>query len=210
MNNIIESITNSSKELLDSTVEKTTSIANDVVDSAKNLSNETLALGTVISSGTAATVAGVVAAGTSTTAAISAVGSAVGGVVGGVVGSGVGLASGGIGMAATVPFAAAGSAIGGYAGTAAALLGIGTAPAWAVPVAVAGGVVTTGALAVAAYKRYTSKDNDDISTEEAENAVAILSEKQLKEIAELEVAHIEGFYSDVDFEEKMKRITSVK
>ena len=105
----------------------------------------------IVGGGTAATV-GVIAAGTSATGAISAAGAAIGGVAGGVFGSGVGLATGGVGMAATVPFAAAGTAIGGWAGPALALVGIGTAPAWAVPVAIGGGVVAIVGLAAGAYK----------------------------------------------------------
>ena len=95
------------------------------------------------------------AAGASATGVISAAGAAIGGVAGGVLGSDVGLATGGVGMAATVPFAAAGAAIGGWAGLALALVGIGTAPAWAVPVAIGGAVA-------AAYKfaKSRSKDTD--------------------------------------------------
>ena len=113
---------------------------------------ENAAIGVTVAGGTAATAVGVIAAGTSATGAISAAGAAIGGVAGGVLGSGVGLATGGVGMAATVPFAAAGAAIGGWAGPALALVGIGTAPAWAVPVAIAGGVVAVGGVAAAVYK----------------------------------------------------------
>ena len=109
-------------------------------------------IGVAIAGGSAASAAGVVAAGASATGTISAVGAAIGGVAGGVFGSGVGLATGGVGMAATVPFATAGAAIGGWAGPALAVLGIGTAPAWAVPAAIGGGVVAAGGIAVAAYK----------------------------------------------------------
>lgn len=77
---------------------------------------------------------------------------AIGGVAGGVLGSGVGLATGGVGIAATVPFAAAGAAIGGWVGPALAVVGLGTAPAWAVPVAIAGGVVAVGGVVAAVYK----------------------------------------------------------
>ena len=110
---------------------------------------QNVAIGASIVGGTAATTVGVIAAGTSATGAISAAGAAIGGVAGGVLGSGVGLATGGVGMAATVPFAAAGAAIGGWAGPALALVGIGTAPAWAVPVAIGGGVVAVGGAATA-------------------------------------------------------------
>jgi hypothetical protein len=113
---------------------------------------ENAAIGVTVAGGTTATAIGVIAAGTSATGTISAVGAAVGGVAGGVLGSGVGLATGGVGMAATVPFAAAGAAIGGWAGPALALVGIGTAPAWAVPVAIGGGVVAIGGAAAAVYK----------------------------------------------------------
>ena len=113
---------------------------------------ENAAIGTAIAGGSVATAAGVVAAGTSATGAISAAGAAIGGVAGGVLGSSVGLATGGVGMAATVPFAAAGAAIGGWAGPALAIVGIGTAPAWAVPVAIAGSVVAVGGVAAATYK----------------------------------------------------------
>lgn len=109
-------------------------------------------IGVAIGGGSVASAAGVVAAGASATGTITAVGAAIGGVAGGVLGSGVGLATGGVGMAATVPFAAAGAAIGGWAGPALAVLGIGTAPAWAVPVAIGGGVVAASGVAVAAYK----------------------------------------------------------
>jgi len=113
---------------------------------------QNVAIGASIVGGTAATTVGVIAAGTSATGAISAAGAAIGGVAGGIVGSGVGLATGGVGMAATVPFAAAGAAVGGWAGPALALVGIGTAPAWAVPVAIGGGVVALGGAAAAIYK----------------------------------------------------------
>jgi ribosomal protein S27E len=111
--------------------------------------------------GSAASAAGIVAAGTSTTGAISAAGAAIGGVAGGVLGSGVGLATGGVGMAATIPFATAGAAIGGWAGPALALVGIGTAPAWAVPVAIGGGLVAVGGAAVAAYKYFSTNDESE-------------------------------------------------
>lgn len=109
-------------------------------------------IGVAIAGGSAASATGIVAAGASATGTISAVGAAIGGVAGGVFGSGVGLATGGVGMAATIPFATAGAAIGGWAGPALAVLGIGTAPAWAVPAAIGGGVVAAGGVAVAAYK----------------------------------------------------------
>ena len=109
-------------------------------------------IGVAIAGGSAASAAGIVAAGASATGIISAVGAAIGGVAGGVFGSGVGLATGGVGIAATVPFATAGVAIGGWAGPALAVLGIGTAPVWAVPAAIGGGVVAAGGIAVAAYK----------------------------------------------------------
>lgn len=114
--------------------------------------SQNVAIGASIVGGTAATTVGVIAAGTSATGAISATGAAIGGVAGGVFGSGVGLATGGVGMAATVPFAAAGAAIGGWAGPALALVGIGTAPAWAVPAAIGGGVVAACGLATGIYK----------------------------------------------------------
>jgi len=113
---------------------------------------ENAAIGVSVAGGTAATAVGVIAAGTSATGAISAVGAAIGGVAGGVFGSGVGLATGGVGMAATVPFAAAGTAIGGWAGPALALVGIGTAPAWAVPVAIGGGLIAFCGVAAGIYK----------------------------------------------------------
>lgn len=113
---------------------------------------QNVAIGASIVGGTTATTVGVIAAGTSATGVISAAGAAIGGVAGGVFGSGVGLATGGVGMAATVPFAAAGAAVGGWAGPALALVGIGTAPAWAVPVAIGGGVVALGGTAAAIYK----------------------------------------------------------
>jgi hypothetical protein len=113
---------------------------------------ENAAIGVAVVGGSAASAAGVIAAGTSATGAISAVGAVVGGVAGGVLGSSVGLVTGGAGIAATAPFAAAGAAIGGWAGPALALVGIGTAPAWAVPVAIGGGVVAIGGVVAAAYK----------------------------------------------------------
>ncbi len=113
---------------------------------------QNVAIGTSIVGGTAAATVGVIAAGTSATGTISAAGAAIGGVAGGVVGSGVGLATGGVGMAATVPFAAGGAAIGSWAGPALAFFGIGTAPVWAVPVAIGGGVVALGGAAAAIYK----------------------------------------------------------
>lgn len=130
-------------------------------------SPEKIAIGTAITGGAAAATTGFMAAGSSTTAAISAAGATIGGVAGGVVGSvigsGVGLASGGVGMVATVPFATTGAmlgtAVGGYAGEVAAIIGIGTAPAWALPVAIAGSVVMAGGLAVTGYKIYISKKN---------------------------------------------------
>jgi hypothetical protein len=198
-------------------------VIQNVIDSAKNVGKENAAIGTVIGSGAAATVTGVVAAGTSTTAAISAAGATIGGVAGGIVGavtgSSIGLVTGGAGMAATVPLAATGAALGttlgGYAGTAAALVGIGTAPAWAVPMAVAGGVAMTGGATVAAYKFYKHKQkkveiqsSDSSETSIVESSVSVaLSEKQMKQIAELEKAHQEGFLSDVDFE---KRVNDIK
>jgi len=118
------------------------------------------AIGASIAGGTAATAVGVVAVGASATGAISATGAAIGGVAGGVIGSSVGLATGGEGMAATVPFAAAGAAIGGWAGPALALVGIGTAPAWAVPVAIGGGVVAVCGLATGVYKFARSRDKN--------------------------------------------------
>lgn len=131
-------------------------------DEKKPISNkaEKVAIGAAIAGGSAASAAGIVAAGASATGAISAAGAAIGGVAGGVLGSGVGLATGGVGMAATVPFAAAGAAIGGWAGPALALVGIGTAPAWAVPVAIGGGVVAVGGALAAAYKFAKSRSKD--------------------------------------------------
>lgn len=125
---------------------------------------ENVALGTAIVGGSATTAAGLFAAGTATTGTISAAGATIGGVVGGVAGavtgSSIGLASGGVGMVATVPFAAAGSAIGasvgGWAGPVLAVFGIGTAPAWAMPAAVIGGVLAAGSAAVAGYKYFKS------------------------------------------------------
>lgn len=113
---------------------------------------QNVAIGTSIAGGTAAATVGVIAAGTSATGAISAAGAAIGGVAGGVVGSSVGLATGGVGMAATVPFAAGGAAIGSWAGPALALFGIGTAPTWAVPLSIGGGVVALSSAAAAIYK----------------------------------------------------------
>ena len=110
------------------------------------------AIGTALVGGSAATAVGVIAAGSSATAAISAGGAAIGGIAGGVLGSGIGIATGGVGMAATVPLATAGAFIGGWAGPALALVGIGTAPAWALPVAIGGGAVAIGGALVAAYK----------------------------------------------------------
>ncbi|MCL1825079.1 MAG: hypothetical protein FWG26_03920 [Betaproteobacteria bacterium] len=118
----------------------------------KKLGIGTLFVGTSVPSGLAATAIGLSAAGSSTTAAISAVGAAVGGTVGGVVGTGVGLATGGMGIAATVPFAVGGAAIGGWVGPALALFGIGTAPAWAVPVAIGGGVLAGSGVTVGVLK----------------------------------------------------------
>jgi hypothetical protein len=122
---------------------------------------QSVAVSASILGGTTATAVGVIAAGTSATGAIGATGAAIGSVVGGVLGSGVGLATGGVGMAATVPFAAAGAAIGGWAGPALALVGIGTAPAWAVPVAIGGGVVALGGAATAFYKFAKSRAQKD-------------------------------------------------
>lgn len=115
---------------------------------------ENVALGTSIVGGSAATAVGVMATGTSATAAISAVGATVGGVTGGVIGSSVGLATGGVGMVATVPFAAAGAAIGGWVGPALAVVGIGTAtaPVWAAPLAIVGAVAALGSAGRAVYK----------------------------------------------------------
>jgi len=113
---------------------------------------QNIAIGASIIGGTTALKIGIVAAGTSATATISAVGATIGGVTGGIMGSSVGLVSGGVGMAATVPFAAAGTAIGSWAGPALALVGIGTAPAWAIPVAIGGGVIALGGTAAAAFK----------------------------------------------------------
>ena len=113
---------------------------------------EGAAIGTAVVGGSAATVVGVMAAGTSATAAISAGGALIGGVVGGVAGSSIGLVTGGVGIAATVPLATAGAFIGGWAGPALAFIGIGTAPAWAVPVAIGGGVIAVSGALVAAFK----------------------------------------------------------
>lgn len=118
-------------------------------------------IGASIVGGTAATTVGVIATGTSATGVISAAGAAIGGLAGGVFGSGVGLATGGVGMAATVPFAAAGAAFGGWAGPALALVGIGTAPAWAVPVAIGGGVMAIGGAATAIFKYAKSRAQKD-------------------------------------------------
>ncbi len=109
-------------------------------------------IGTVAAGGAVASTVGIVAAGTSATAAISAGGAIVGGLAGGALGSGVGLATGGAGMAATVPFAMGGAAIGGWAGPALAIMGIGTAPAWAVPLAIGGGVVALGGVLTGIYR----------------------------------------------------------
>jgi hypothetical protein len=111
-----------------------------------------IVIGASIVSGTTLLRIGLIAAGTSATATISAVGATIGGVTGGVIGSSVGLVSGGVGMAATVPFAATGTAIGSWAGPALALVGIGTAPAWAIPVAIGGGVIALGGTAAAIYR----------------------------------------------------------
>jgi hypothetical protein len=111
-----------------------------------------IVIGASIVGGTTLLRVGVIAAGTSATAAISTVGATIGGVTGGIIGSSVGLVSGGVGMVATVPFAAAGTAIGSWAGPALALVGIGTAPAWAIPVAIGGGVIALGGAAAAIYK----------------------------------------------------------
>jgi len=116
-----------------------------------------IVIGASIVVGTTALRIGVIAAGTSATATISAVGATIGGVTGGVIGSSVGLVSGGVGMVATVPFAAAGTAIGSWAGPALALAGIGTAPAWAVPVAIGGGVIALGGTAAAVYRYAKSR-----------------------------------------------------
>lgn len=113
---------------------------------------ENSVIGAAIVGGSAASAVGIVAAGASATGTISAVGAAVGGITGGVVGTSVGLATGGVGMVATVPFATAGAAIGSWAGPALAFFGIGTAPAWAIPAAIGGGIVAAGGIAVAAYK----------------------------------------------------------
>jgi len=124
------------------------------VDKDRKNITENVALGASITGGAAATAAGVMATGTAATGTISAVGATIGGVTGGVIGSGVGLATGGVGMVATVPFAAAGAAIGGWAGPALAAVGIGTAtaPVWAVPVAIGGAIVALGGAARAVYK----------------------------------------------------------
>jgi hypothetical protein len=122
---------------------------------------ENAAIGSAVLGGGTATIIGAVAAGTSATGAISAAGATIGGVAGGVLGSSVGIATGGFGMAATVPFATAGATIGGWAGSALALFGIGTAPAWAMPVAIVGGVTTVAGIAVAGYKWYNSKSGPE-------------------------------------------------
>lgn len=111
-----------------------------------------VAIGATVAGGTVASAVGVAAAGSSATATISAFGAAAGGVVGAVFGSSVGLATGGVGMAATVPFAAGGAAIGGWLGPALAVVGVGTAPAWALPVAIGGGVIATSGAAIGIYK----------------------------------------------------------
>lgn len=142
---------------------KVTDEKGELTPDAKSLRTkkvENAAIGAAIAGGSAASAAGIVAAGASATGVISAAGAAIGGVAGGVLGSGVGLATGGVGMAATVPFAAAGAAIGGWAGPALALVGIGTAPAWAVPVAIGGGVVAIGGAVAAAYKFAKSRSKD--------------------------------------------------
>jgi len=127
--------------------------SNEVTTSSiKKKFAQNIAIGASIIGGTTALKIGIVAAGTSATATISAVGATIGGVTGGIMGSSVGLVSGGVGMAATVPFAAAGTAIGSWAGPALALVGIGTAPAWAIPVAIGGGVIALGGTAAAAFK----------------------------------------------------------
>ena len=118
---------------------------------------ENMTIGSAVVGGSAASVAGVVAAGTSATGAISAAGATIGGIAGGVFGSGVGLVTGGMGMAATVPFATAGAAIGAWLGPALAVFGIGTAPIWAVPMVVVGSVVAVGGLGAATYKLNRSR-----------------------------------------------------
>ena len=112
----------------------------------RKLKARNVLIGVMAVGGTTAATVGAIAAGTSATGAISVTGAAVGGVAGGVMGSSVGLATGGIGMAATVPFAAAGTAIGSWAGPALALVGIGTAPVWAIPLAIGGTVVAVGSV----------------------------------------------------------------
>ena len=113
---------------------------------------EKAVIGSAIVGGSAASILGVAAAGSSATAAISAAGAAVGAVAGGVMGSSIGMVTGGVGIAATGPLAVAGAALGGWAGPALALIGIGTAPVWAVPLAVVGGVFFVGGVAAATYK----------------------------------------------------------
>ena len=115
---------------------------------------ENFALGTSIIGGSGATAIGLMATGTSYTAAISAVGATVGGVTGGVIGSSIGLATAGVGMVATVPFTVAGAAIGGWVGPALAVVGIGTAtaPVWAAPLAFGGAVAALGGAVRGVYK----------------------------------------------------------
>ncbi|NHA14609.1 hypothetical protein [Thioalkalivibrio sp. XN279] len=104
--------------------------------------------------GIAATIKGLAAAAgpVLSTAKISAIGATVGGGAGAMVGSGVGIATGGIAMPGTIPFAVGGAAIGSWAGPALAVFGIGTAPAWAVPLAIAGGVVAVGGTGWLCYQ----------------------------------------------------------
>jgi hypothetical protein len=135
----------------------TTTIGKEALKMKFKSISEKIVIGSAIFGGSAATTVGVVAAGSSATAAISAAGATVGGIAGGVFGSGVGLVSGGIGMAATVPFATGGAAIGSLAGPALAAIGIGTAPLWAVPVVVVGAMSTGVGLGIAAYKYAQSK-----------------------------------------------------
>lgn len=130
---------------------------------------ENTALGTAVIGGVATSAAGVIAAGTATTSAISAVGAAVGsaagGVAGAIAGSGFGIATGGAAMAATAPLAAAGATIGatigGWAGPALAVFGIGTAPVWAVPMAIGGGLLATGGAAIAGYRYIKRRHHTD-------------------------------------------------
>jgi hypothetical protein len=118
-------------------------------------------------SGVAVATVGLVAASTSSTAAISAVGAVfgagIGAGVGFITGASVGIVSGGTGVAATALFVKVGSitgaAIGGYAGPALALVGVGTAPAWAVPVVVAGSALVVVGVAMTAYQYGKSKPN---------------------------------------------------